>query len=247
MQELIIKEYLGNGISFKVINGEVYANATEMAKAFPKKNLSTWINSNSTNEYVAELCSESNRNKDFYIDIVKGGVAHNQGTWIHEKLVLDLARWLNVKFRVWADEQITTLIREGKVELKPAIPQTYAEALLEAGRLALENEQLQLTVQEQQPKVQAYETLLTANNSQDVGEVAKSFGIGRNKLFKLLREEKLLMSNNTPYQKHLDALLFEVIEVNKSYGEWSQNFTKTMITAKGVDKIRKLLQEREMI
>lgn len=32
-----------------------------------------------------------------------------------------------------------------------------------------------------QPKVEAYNTLLTADNSQDVGEVAKSFGIGRNK------------------------------------------------------------------
>ena len=101
----------------------------------------------------------------------------------------------------------------------------------------------QLQIQEMQPKVEAYNILLTANNSQDVGEVAKSFGIGRNKLFKLLRDKKFLMKNNNPYQKYIENGLFEVIEVNKTSGEWSQNFTKTMITAKGIDKIREIIQE----
>jgi anti-repressor protein len=239
MQELIVKEYLGNEIVFKMISGEVYAKANSMTDS---KKLENWKASPNTKKYIKAL-SNSLKNREF----IKSEEGRNGGTWIHEKLVLSLARYVSVEFEIWCDTQITTLIREGKVELTPSIPQTYAEALLEAGRLALENEKLKLTVKEQKPKVQAYETLLTANNSQDVGEVAKSFGIGRNKLFKLLREEKLLMSNNTPYQKHLDSMLFEVIEVNKSYGEWSQNFTKTMITTKGIDKIRKLLQERELI
>lgn len=41
-----------------------------------------------------------------------------QGTWIHEKLVLNFARYLNVEFELWCDEQITTLLREGRVELQ---------------------------------------------------------------------------------------------------------------------------------
>ena len=36
MNELIVKEYLGSGIEFKVIEGEVYANATSMCKPFGK-------------------------------------------------------------------------------------------------------------------------------------------------------------------------------------------------------------------
>jgi hypothetical protein len=44
----LVKSYLGNNIEFKMINGEVYANATQMAKCFPAKNLSTWINSKGT-------------------------------------------------------------------------------------------------------------------------------------------------------------------------------------------------------
>ena len=34
MNELIVKEYLGSNIEFKMINGNVYANATSMASAF---------------------------------------------------------------------------------------------------------------------------------------------------------------------------------------------------------------------
>ena len=34
--DLIIKEYLGNTIEFKMINGKVYANATQMCKIFNK-------------------------------------------------------------------------------------------------------------------------------------------------------------------------------------------------------------------
>ena len=34
MNELIVKEYLGSNIEFKIINGSVYANATSMASAF---------------------------------------------------------------------------------------------------------------------------------------------------------------------------------------------------------------------
>ena len=112
MNNIIEKEYLGSSIEFKVLNGEVYANATSMSKCFPSKNLSTWINSKGTEEYILELCKETNRNKDFYIDSRKGGIVETQGTWIHQELLLDLARWLNVSFRVWMDKQITTLIRE---------------------------------------------------------------------------------------------------------------------------------------
>ena len=34
MNDLEVREYLGKGITFKRINGIIYANATEMAKCF---------------------------------------------------------------------------------------------------------------------------------------------------------------------------------------------------------------------
>ena len=70
----VVKVFEGKDIIFKMVEGEVYCSATSMSKAFPNKNLSTWINSKGTEEYIVELCSESGRNKDFYIDVNKGGV-----------------------------------------------------------------------------------------------------------------------------------------------------------------------------
>lgn len=139
--QLIVRKYLKESISFKMINGEVYANATEMSKAFPKKNLSTWINSKGTEEYIDALCSENKQNKDFYISIKSGSPENGGGTWVHEVLLLDLARWLNVKFRIWCDEQIADIIRNANV---PRLPKTFKEALLELVKAEEEKEILQL-------------------------------------------------------------------------------------------------------
>lgn len=116
MKDLIVKEYLGNGIEFKIIDGVVYANATSMCKAFGKQP-SDWLKIKSTQEYIEELEGVGRSSEGVeLVKIVNDGF--NNGTWIHEKLILDLARWLNVKFRVWCDEQIATLLREGNVSVK---------------------------------------------------------------------------------------------------------------------------------
>lgn len=115
MQDLIVKEYLGNTIQFKMVEGHVYANATSMCKVFGKQP-SDWLKIKSTQEYIDELQGIGTSSEGVkLVKIINDGF--NNGTWIHEKLILDLARWLNVKFRVWCDEQITTLLRDGKVDL----------------------------------------------------------------------------------------------------------------------------------
>ncbi len=208
----IVKVFEGKEIMFKMVDGEVYCSATSMAKAFPSKNLSTWINSKGTEEYITELCAENGRTKDFYIDVNKGGT--EQGTWIHEQLCLDLARWLSPKFRVWADNKIAELIREGEVSMKPKIPQTYAEALLEAGRLALENEQLvennkkleienlvsKQIIADNEPKVNYYDRLLADTKTiLGVNQIAKDYDLSGTKLNRILVEEKVQYFQNKTY------------------------------------------------
>ncbi|WP_304160214.1 KilA-N domain-containing protein [Fusobacterium ulcerans] len=116
MNNLITKNYLGNNIEFKLVNGQVYANATSMCKAFGKLP-KDWLKTEQTQEYISEL-ERKEKSPNGLVEIVQGGRASEQGTWIHEKLILDLARWLNVKFRVWCDEQIAILLREGNVNIK---------------------------------------------------------------------------------------------------------------------------------
>lgn len=116
MQNLVTRNYLGNSIEFKMAGGHVYANATSMCKAFNKLP-KDWLKTEQTQEYISEL-ERKEKSPNGLVEIVQGGRASEQGTWIHEKLILDLARWLNVKFRVWCDEQIATLLREGEVKIK---------------------------------------------------------------------------------------------------------------------------------
>ena len=69
-------------------------------------------------------------------------------------------------------------------------------------------------------------------------------GVGRNKLFEILRDRKILQEkDNTPYQKDMDNKWFRVIEQKYSVdGEVRISF-KTLVLQKGIIKIREILEE----
>lgn len=119
-----------------------------------------------------------------------------------------------------------------------AIPQTYAEALQLAADQAKE---LLLA----KPKVDFYDTVASSDSLLSMADVAKVLdkGIGRNRLFKLLRSRGILQSNNVPYQRFVDAGYFKVVESSYMAGDNAIVSTVTYVKQKGVDYIRKLLEE----
>lgn len=136
--EVIIKEYLGNGIEFKLIDDLVYVNATSIAKAFENgsQKLADWKRSKKTQELI-EVLNEVNKINDmenFHNEIIeliiseKGGNDGGGATWIYEKLVLDFCRYLSIAFSIWCDKQIFTLLREGLVSL---VTKTEEDMILE--------------------------------------------------------------------------------------------------------------------
>lgn len=119
-----------------------------------------------------------------------------------------------------------------------AIPATYAQALIEAGKLALEVEKQQLLIESQQPAVDFCNRISASSDSMKIGEFAKVISkdgdvIGQNKLFKYLRENKILMSNNMPYQTYVDRGFFEVVQGVVSGSKTGRIWTTTKITGKG--------------
>ena len=136
MNEMVVKEYLGNGIEFKVTEGKVYANASNMCKPFGKL-FADWKRLKQTEDMILEV-SEAMGIPIGQLLIVENG----KGSWIHEELVLELAGWLDVKFRRWCQSQITTLLREGSVSLKPTNP---LDMLLTMDKESLAMTCLQLT------------------------------------------------------------------------------------------------------
>jgi len=141
------------------------------------------------------------------------------------------------KFKRWVKHEVLPSIRKtGSYSIgQYQIPKTYPEALRLAADLAEENERLK-------PKAEMHDMFLGGKNAQPVGVVAKSLDIGRNKLFEFLREKKILMANNVPYQRYIDAGYFRVIEKPIAMGGNTINKAQTLVTAKGVDYIGKLLK-----
>ena len=221
MQELIVKEYLGNTIQFKMVEGHVYANANKMAEGFGgNPRLRDWKASANTKRYIEALEKSLEKFSPTKLMIVnQGGKANEQGTWIHEKLILNFARYLNVEFELWCDEQITTLLREGKVDLnqdKHSLEdklildviysntkeemalsmKTYRDKIVKP--LMLENKKLENKIEEQKPHVFFAKSVEGANNSTLVGNMAKlitqsGYKIGQNTLFVYLRDNGYLI------------------------------------------------------
>lgn len=90
-------------------------------------------------------------------------------------------------------------------------------------------------------KADKYDTIQASENSMTMETVAKIIGFGRNNLFKYLRDKQILMRNNHPYQRFIDAGYFEVSEfVVKHNNGYIESKTQTYVTQKGVDYILSL-------
>lgn len=137
---------------------------------------------------------------------------------------------------------------EKKLTLQ-SVPQTYAEALLEAGRLALEVENKNKQIETLKPKAEFFDQVTGSKDCFDMADVAKvcNLGVGRNILFKFLRDSKILRENNTPYQQYIDSGHFRVIEskFNKPDGSVCINL-KTVVYQKGIDFIIKRYTGRNL-
>lgn len=106
-------------------------------------------------------------------------------------------------------------------------------------------------IEEQKPLVEFANKVSDSSNLIDMGKMAKllkdeHIDIGRNRLFQWLRSNKILMSNNIPYQRYIDGGYFEVKEsvYETPYGTKTQITTK--VTGKGqiyiTEKLRKELK-----
>lgn len=105
---------------------------------------------------------------------------------------------------------------------------------------------LEAKAREDAPKVEFFESVAESKDAVEMKAVSSTLNyvaVGRNKLFAILREQKVLLSNNIPYQKYIDAGYFRTIETKKNCGTEVRIFIKTLVYQKGLDYIRKLLNK----
>lgn len=110
-------------------------------------------------------------------------------------------------------------------------------------KLALEQK-----IKEDKPKVDFANQVHDSTNLTSIGDFAKALHdenihIGRNKLFRWLKDNKYLMQDNSPYQKYVDRGIFAVVESTYiAKGESHVGYT-TKITGKGQLYITNKLRE----
>ena len=93
-----------------IFDDDVYIHATSIASSFNKRP-ETWLKTQSTQDYISALNSVL-PDKELVI-VNNGGLT--PGTWIHPKLAVAFARWLNPHFGVWCDMKIEALLQDGYV------------------------------------------------------------------------------------------------------------------------------------
>lgn len=156
------------------------------------------------------------------------------------------------RFSDWVTSEVLPSVRKNGgyiMEKQDETPEELmARALMIAQETLKRKEQRLLEaeakIKENAPKVEFYNAVTGSEDTIDMRTVATvlNMGIGRNKIFEVLRDKRVLDRKNMPYQKYIDLGYFRTVETQytKSDGTNCINI-KTVVFQKGLDFIRKTL------
>ena len=149
------------------------------------------------------------------------------------------------RFESWVfDEVLPSIRKTGSYNL----PQDYLSALKALVVSEEEKQKLLAENTSMKPKADFYDTVVSTESLLSMGDTAKLInkkGVGRNNLYKILKARKILMTDNIPYQQYIERGYFKVVESYYMAGDNKVIAKTTYVKQKGVDYIRKLLEENE--
>ncbi len=222
LNENQVFQYNGSPITFQK-GDSVMVNATQMAEYFGKRPID-WLKYNQSQEFLSELSKVRNVTLADLVQVTKGG--NKSGTWMHEDVAMEFARWLSPAFAIWCNDRIKELLQYGMTATQPTLEQMINNPDLvislatqlksereEKVRLEQEKKRLEDKAAKQEPYVSFAKTAFKADGKVDIGQAAKILGLpfGRNTLFKKLKEAGVFFANrNEPKQKYIDAGYFEM-------------------------------------
>ncbi len=182
-------------------------NATEMAKPFGKS-ANHWLRNQQTQEFLSELSTLRNRNLTDLVQVTNGGT--DRGTWLHEDVALEFARWLSPKFAIWCNDRIKELLTKGTTSLQS--PTNDDALILEAmnvlnKRLEASKRQLQIAeserdhykheVEELEPMAEYTKEVLQSDTTYTFTQVANDLGFRSVGAFtKTLHEKKIIFKQS---------------------------------------------------
>ena len=128
---------------------------------------------------------------------------------------------------------------------KPAIPQTYAAALLEAGRLALENEQQAEQLRLAAPKVKIVDEYMNREALQNATQITQTFKMSAVKMNRVLDEIGGIYNKSVKRGR-----VFCKSFIDNGFGKMIQNeigYPQAMFTTSGVVEITRIMHSEGVI
>lgn len=143
------RSWNGTAIPRRTIDG--YVDATAMCKANGKLWSNYWQTDRATS-YLMALSTDIGKpitGPTGLVISVRGGEA--QGTWVHERVAIDLARWLSPQFAVWMDgwflEQVSQA-QDTQPVLAPTVLDTVERSIHLLERLGGVDERAQMLLRD---------------------------------------------------------------------------------------------------
>ena len=119
--KIILKDGKKFIISFR---DDGYVNATELCQA-GKKRFNNWFQNEKTKDFLKILSTHTKIPADKLTDVRKGGNdKNNQGSWVHPRVLTNIAQWISPEF----DVLVTSWIEEWKA-LKLENTKKYIDAI----------------------------------------------------------------------------------------------------------------------
>lgn len=227
LNENQIFQYNGSPITFQK-GDSVMVNATEMAKPFGKL-VGDWLRLKTTTEFADALSADMQIPISALIQVVKGG-NNEQGTWMHEDVALEFARWLSPAFAIWCNKRIKELLQYGMTATQPTLEQMINNPDLvislatqlksereEKQRLQLEVYRKQVLIEQKEeeisikddklkvlvPKGVSFDRIMSSEGLVTTNMIAAFLGISAIKLNKLLCEWGVQYKQSGVYFLHV--------------------------------------------
>ena len=212
-------------------------------------NVTNSMVTNSSNVTTSHIRKIANRGENF---LTESGVY---------ELIIQSRRPEAKSFRRWITREVIPSIRKtGGYGVQA--PRSFEEALRLAADQQAEITRQQNQIQIAAPKVESFDRYMDASGTMSMNLAGKILGIGQNKLFAILRDNKVLMNypsikghkknpkrdlHNQPYQDYVDRGWF--VTKPGTYHRDDENrpvghSETTRVTTRGLDGISRLLTKQ---
>lgn len=228
----------GNSVEVFELNGQVLFNPKHVAKILDIKNVNDNLRKMNKNQ-VIKLTNSKIGKADFR-------KLHNTGeNFLTEsgvyKLVFTSHKPEAERFSDWVTDEVLPSIRkhgaymtEDVLEKALMSPDFLIKLATQLKQEKEARKKAEKIIEEQKPLVDFANKISDTTSLIDINQMAKllqdeNISIGRNRLFNILRKNKILRENNEPYQKYITKGYFKVKEGSYVTPYGTKTYLKTIV------------------